>query len=132
MRSVLADAVLLVHLAVAAFILIGLAAVWTYRWHAWAWTRNVRLRLLHAAAIGVVAIETLLGVRCPLTFWEDILRGEASKAGFVQRWASRLLYYDLPESVFAAAYLAAAAATLIAWVKYPPARMHRPPQAPAE
>jgi len=122
MRSVLADIVLVAHLCVAAFIVFGLAALWTYGWHAWGWTRNFRFRLLHVIAIGVVAVESLLGIRCPLTSWEDALRGNTAETGFIQRWASRLLYYDVPEGVFAAVYVATAAATVAAWIKIPPNR----------
>lgn len=125
MRALLADVVLVTHLCLAAFIVLGLVAVWTYGLHAWAWTRNFRFRLVHACAIGVVALESLLGIRCPLTTWEDALRGDAVAAGFVQRWASRILYYDIPETIFAAVYVAAAAATAIAWIRIPPLRKVR-------
>ncbi len=127
MRSVLADIVLVTHLCVAGFIVFGLASVWTYRWHGWGWTRNFRFRLLHAAAIAVVALESVLGIQCPLTSWEDALRGDTSGTGFIQRWVSRLLYYDFPAAVFAIVYLAVAAATLLAWVKLPPRRKASPP-----
>lgn len=122
MRSLLADVVLIAHLCVAGFIVLGLACIWAYRWHGWAWTRNYRFRLLHALAIILVAAESVLGIRCPLTSWEDALRGDASTTGFIQRWASRLLYYDFPQAVFTSVYLAVAAATVLAWIKLPPRR----------
>lgn len=125
MRSVLADIVLVAHLCVATFIVVGLAAIWTYGWHAWGWTRNFRFRMAHATAIGFVALESLLGVRCPLTSWEDALRGNTTETGFIQRWASRLLYYDFPEAVFAGVYLVTAVATLVAWIRIPPSRNGR-------
>lgn len=122
MRALLADLVLVTHLCLAAFIVLGLAAVLTYGRHGWSWTRNFRFRLFHACAIGIVALESLLGIRCPLTVWEDALRANAGNAGFIQRWLSRLLYYDFPEAVFGAVYVTAAVFTAIAWIRVPPVR----------
>lgn len=127
MRSHLADIVLLVHLAIAMFIVGGLVAVCTYAWHSWRWTRGFRFRLLHALAIGIVAVESMLGLQCPLTVWEDALRGLHSDAGFIQRWAGHLLFYDLPPTVFMMAYIGAALLTAIAWIKVPPQRRAKPP-----
>jgi len=129
MRALLADVILITHLCVAGFIVLGLASIWTHRWHGWAWTRNFRFRLIHAAAIVIVALESVLGIACPLTVWEDALRGETSGSGFIQRWASRLLYYDFSPAVFTTIYLAVAAATLLAWIRFPP-RREGSPQAP--
>jgi hypothetical protein len=42
-----------------------------------AWFRN-----LHLAAIAFVVAESILGVVCPLTAWEDALRGQRTDAGF--------------------------------------------------
>ena len=78
--------------------------------------RNRAFRIAHLAAIVFVAVETLLGFTCPLTLWEDVLRttgrGERS---FIGRWLAWLLYYDLPEWVFATAYGAFALAVVWAW-----------------
>ena len=55
-------------------------------------------------------VESLVGMLCPLTVWEDVLRQAGGpEASFIQRWVSRLLYYDLPESVFAIVYVVFAA-----------------------
>jgi hypothetical protein len=114
--------VLTVHLCVAAFIVIGLAAIVSFRIHRWRWTRNLRFRALHLLAVGIVALESTLGIACPLTVWEDALRGTDPEQGFIQRWVHRLLFYDLPAWVFTTAYLAVAAATIAAWVMIPPQR----------
>ena len=70
----LADLILLVHFALAAFIVLGLPMVWLGAWLDWRWTRRPGLRYAHAAAILVVAAEALAGSACPLTVWEDALR----------------------------------------------------------
>ena len=60
-----------------------------------------------------IAAEALLGFACPLTIWEDLLRGGARPESFVGRWVYRLLYYNAPEWVFTTLYAAWAAATLL-------------------
>ena len=122
----LADFLLVAHFSIAAFIVLGLILVWTgaaFGTNAgWAWVRNPWFRYLHLAAIVFVAAETLLGVACPLTLWEDLLRGGARPETFVGRWVYRLLYYEAPAWVFASAYAAWAAATLLTLRLVPPRR----------
>jgi len=43
-----------------------------------------------------------------------------SKPSFVGRWVARLLYYDFPEWMFAAAYTVFALAVALAWRLVPP------------
>jgi Domain of unknown function DUF29 len=41
--------------------------------------------------MGFVAFEAVIGMICPLTLWEDVLRsGRAREAGFIERWVGRL------------------------------------------
>jgi Protein of Unknown function (DUF2784) len=108
----LADLILLVHFALAAFIVLGLPLVWMGAWLGWNWVRSRALRYAHAIAILVVAAEALAGSVCPLTRWEDALRASADGRSFIGRWFARLLYYDFPEWAFTLAYVLYAAATL--------------------
>ena len=117
----MADALLVVHFLIAGFIVAGLILVWIGALAGWAWIRNPWFRYLHLAAIVFVAAEALSGYACPLTFWEDLLRGGARPETFVGRWVYRLLYYDAPEWVFTALYSGWAAATLIT-LRFVPAR----------
>lgn len=119
MRSLIADIVLVLHFGIAAWIVLGLGALWVGGWRGWLWTRRPIVRGLHASAIAIVAAQSVFGIRCPLTVWEDALRGVQSDASFVQRWVGRLLYFDLPEYVFTTTYLGAVAATALAWWVYP-------------
>jgi uncharacterized protein DUF2784 len=121
----LADLILLVHFALAAFIAFGLPLVWLGAWLGWNWVRGRAFRYTHAAAILVVAGEALAGSVCPLTRWEDALRASAEGRSFVGRWFARLLYYDFPEWVFALAYCLYALATLATLRLVPPRRPHR-------
>jgi len=122
MLGIMADVLLVVHFALAAFIVAGLVLTWLGAALGWAWIRNRWFRYAHLAAIVFVAAEALLGVACPLTVWEDFLRGSVQAESFVGRWVRRLLYYDAPAWVFTAAYVAWAAATLVTLKLVPPRR----------
>ena len=109
-QLLLADAVLVIHFAFVAFVVAGFLAVWVGRIAGWNFVRNFWFRLAHLAAIGVVAVESLAGVVCPLTTWENDLRlaagGGAGYAGsFVQHWIHRLMFFEASEGVFTAAYV---------------------------
>lgn len=116
----LADVLLVVHFAVAAFIVAGLILVWLGAALGWGWVRNRWFRYLHLGAIAFVAAEALLGIACPLTVWEDLLRGDVRPESFVARWVHRFLYYRAPEWVFTAAYVAWTLATLATLRLVPP------------
>jgi hypothetical protein len=118
----MADALLVVHFAIAAFIVAGLVLVWLGAALGWRWVRNPWFRYAHLAAIALVAAEALLGIACPLTVWEDLLRGNLQAGSFVGRWVRRLLYYQAPPWVFTASYVAWAAATLLTLRFVPPRR----------
>jgi len=118
----MADAILVVHFLIAGFIVAGLVAVWLGAALGWHWVRNPWFRYLHLAAIALVAGEAVLGIACPLTVWEDLLRGGARAESFVGRWVRALLFYQAPEWVFTAAYIAWTLATLATLRLVPPRR----------
>jgi len=116
----LADAVLVVHVLFVLFVVGGFALILAGAGR-WSWIRNRTFRVLHVAAIVFVAVETVLGITCPLTSWEDTLRATGrEERSFIGRWLAWLLYYDLPEWVFATAYCAFALAVVWAWRAIPP------------
>ncbi|GAO35336.1 membrane protein [Sulfuricella sp. T08] len=111
--ALLADAVLIVHFLFVLFVVGGLLAIWTGAALGWAWVRDIRFRLAHLAAILFVMTESLVGMACPLTVWEDFLRKTGSDgASFMQHWVGRLIFYDLPEWAFTLAYVLFALAVL--------------------
>ena len=117
-----ADALLVIHFLIAAFIVGGLPLTWLGAALGWRWVRNPGFRYLHLGAIAFVALEALAGIACPLTVWEDLLRGGLQPQSFVGRWVYALLYYRAPEWVFTAAYLLWAAATALTLWAVPPRR----------
>lgn len=121
MASLLADAVLVIHFLFVLFVVAGFAYVLAGSACGWRAARNRTFRVLHLAAIVFVAVESLAGIVCPLTNWEDTLRASGGgNASFIGRWVARLLYYDFPEWVFTTAYTAFALAVAAAWRLFPP------------
>lgn len=118
----MADGLLGFHFLVAAFIVATLPLVWLGAALRWRWVRDPCLRYAHLAAILFVTVEALAGIACPLTIWEDFLRGGARAESFVGRWLHAWLYYDVPEWIFACTYVAWAAATLLTLRAVPPRR----------
>ena len=122
MSTLAADAVLLVHFAFVLFVTGGLVSIWIGALLHWPFVRNRTFRALHLAAICFVAAEAVAGVACPLTVWEDALRGQHNELGFVARWVRSALFYELPEAVFTAGYLIFAAAVALTLWLIPPAK----------
>lgn len=104
--QLLADTVLAIHFLFVLFVVGGLLATWLGAALGWGWVRNPRFRIAHLVAILFVTAESLIGVACPLTVWENLLRKASPyESSFMQHWVGRLLYYDLPEWVFTLAYV---------------------------
>jgi len=122
MNPFLADIVLIVHFLFVAFVVGGLALIWVGAASGWAWVRNFWFRVAHLAAIVFVAGEALVGVWCPLTVWEDALRGVRGEKSFVARWIHRLMFYDFPGWVFTTAYVSFALVVIVTLVWLPPRR----------
>ncbi len=126
MSGVLADTVLVLHAAFVAFIVGGLLAIWIGAALHWRWVRRFWFRLIHLVAMAAVAAESLLGIMCPLTVWEDALRGTHENSVFVQRWLHRILFYEFPSEVFVGLYLLFLVAIALTWWRVPPARPAAP------
>jgi hypothetical protein len=122
----LADAIVVVHLFIVSFIIGGVPLVYIRLALRWRWVRHWPWRVAHLAAILFVAGESLFGLPCPLTVWEDTLRGQHPAGGFIERWTHRVMFYDAPTWVFTAAYLGFAGVVLITWIAVPPTRPESP------
>jgi len=111
----LADLILLLHLAIVLFNTLGLVLVWIGAALRWQWVRIFALRVTQLILMGYIALQAVVGQVCPLTLLEDALRGTADERGFIARWASALLYWNAPPWVFAAGYVAWFALMLLTW-----------------
>lgn len=85
----IANLILIVHIGYIGFVVVGLLLIVVGWWFKWSWIRNFWFRFLHLVAIGVVVLETVFGIRCPLTDWEDDYR----KAG-----GQPILYFDMNDN----------------------------------
>ena len=114
-----ADAILVLHVAFVAFVLIGLLCIVAGGLRSWDWVRNPWFRLVHLGAIAVVVGQSWLGRICPLTTWEMMLRERGGQTTyettFISYWLQRVLYYDAPMWVFALCYTAFAILVALCW-----------------
>ena len=123
---IFADALLILHTILVAFVILGLVATFAGYFLNWRWVRNFWFRLSHLAVIAVVVLQSWLGVLCPLTSWEMALRAKAGEAGyegsFIQHWLQSILYYSAPDWVFSLAYTVFGALVLASWFVVRPER----------
>jgi hypothetical protein len=118
----LADAILIVHAAFVIFVVAALPAIWIGAALGRRFAFNPWFRGAHLAAIAFVVAESVLGFMCPLTIWEDALRGNATGEGFIQRWLHAWLYWNWPGWVFTTVYAAFGALVAWTWWRFPPRR----------
>ena len=123
---IFADALLILHTMLVVFVILGLVATFAGYFCQWRWVRNFWFRLSHLIVIGVVVLQSWLGVLCPLTSWEMALRAKAGEAGyegsFIQHWLQSILYYSAPDWVFILAYTVFGALVLASWFVVRPER----------
>ncbi|WP_375192287.1 DUF2784 domain-containing protein [Marinobacter sp.] len=123
---IFADALLILHTLLVAFVILGLVATFVGYFRGWQWVRNVWFRMAHLLVIAVVVLQAWLGVVCPLTSWEMALRAKAGQAGyegsFIQHWLQSILYYSAPDWVFILTYTVFGALILASWFVVKPGR----------
>jgi len=114
--AALADAIVALHFAVVAFVLVGEGLILLGGWRGWRWVGNRWLRATHLALIAFIAGQAALDRICPLTLWEAGLRHRAGEpvesAGFIARWLHELVFVDVPQPVLNVCYVAFAALVL--------------------
>jgi hypothetical protein len=132
----IADLLVIVHTAYVAFVVFGLVVIWIGLARGWGWIRNPWFRILHLIAIGIVGIEAVFDVECPVTVWERDLREAAgqtpSEMSFVGRMLDGLLFYEnVPGWVFNVLHISFAVLVLLTFVLAPP-RLRQCKHPPAE
>ncbi len=78
------ELVLIVHFLVILFFLLGfvLGLIWNVRW----------FRLAHFWILAAVSLLMVLGIPCPLTVLEEMLRGDSYQGSFIATWLNRIIY----------------------------------------
>lgn len=114
-----ADLMLFIHALFVAFVVFSLLFIIAGKLLSWSWVLNPWFRIFHLIAIGIVVLQSWLGVICPLTIWEMQFRQKAGDAhyegAFVAHWIEELLYYQAPPWVFIAAYTLFGSLVVISW-----------------
>jgi hypothetical protein len=130
MYPLLADMVLLAHLAVVIFVVGGQVAIVAGNLWNWSWVNSYLFRAFHATAIGIVVLQAWLGQDCPLTVLESWLRRQADAAGyvggFIEHWVHQVLFYQAPTWVFTAVYSLFGVIVAATWWYFPPRRSSAP------
>src|SRR5215216_1255065 len=74
MYGFLADLMVAVHVGYVGYVVVGQLLIWLGWALGWKWVRNFWFRATHLLAIGIVAYEEVMGIRCPLSVWEEHFR----------------------------------------------------------
>ena len=124
-HALLADAVLVLHLAFVLFVIFGLLLTWIGYFAGWKFVRNPWFRGAHLLAMAVVVAESLFGVICPLTKWEMALRVKAGEdpayaGSFVQHWVHRVMFFEISERTFTLIYVIFFVLIVLSLVVVPP------------
>ncbi|MDH5219462.1 MAG: DUF2784 domain-containing protein [Gammaproteobacteria bacterium] len=124
-----ADALLIVHLAFVAFVVIGLLLIVLGGIRKWNWVRNRWFRVLHLLSILIVVLQSWFGLMCPLTSWETSLRehaGDSTYSGdFIAHWVEKILFYQFSPWVFGVCYTVFGFVVLFAWFYVRPNRYYK-------
>jgi len=110
MYAALADLIVIFHFLYVCFAVGGEVLILLGGILKWRWVRNLPLRIVHLAAVALVAVEALVGVLCPLTEWEYRLRRMAGQyveeeIPFIPRLVRKIIFYEFPEWVFTTVYI---------------------------
>ncbi len=100
-----ADLVLIVHFCYVLFVVGGLPLIWFGAWRNWSFVTSFWFRYSHLAAILFVVAESLFGVVCPLTAWENALRQVEDDSSFIQRWLHQIMFYNVSEHILTTIYI---------------------------
>ena len=115
-----ADLILIIHFCIVLFVVFGLVALPIGCLKNYNWTRNIKFRGFHILLMGFITFETILGITCPLTILENILRQIEYQQSFVSYWLSHFIYWDLPAYFFVTLYSVCFFWSLIFWRVCPP------------
>ena len=125
----LADLLVAIHTAYVAFVILGMAAILAGAIFRWSWVRNPWFRWGHLLAIVIVGLEAVLGITCPLTEWENVLRilagQEASGTSFIGRCLHGTIFVNISEGVLAGCHIGFALLVLTTFCFVPPRRFGR-------
>lgn len=114
-----ADVILFLHVFVVVFNVLGLILILLGYILKWSWVRNPWFRVVHIVVIGIVIIQSWVGVVCPFTNLEMALRSKAGETvysgTFISHWLESILYYQASPWVFVFIYTVFGAFVIASW-----------------
>ena len=120
----LADLIVVVHLAIVRFVILGQVAVLVGWPLGWSFVRNLWFRVVHLGVMLFVAAQSAWDMICPLTTWEVDLRREAGgvgyEGGFIEHYLRDLLYAEAPFETLNIIYILFTAVVVLSLVFVPP------------
>lgn len=127
--SLAADIILIIHFLFVLFVVLSLLLIFIGKFRKWRWVKNFWFRVSHLAAIGIVVLQSWLGIVCPLTTWEMELRQKAEEVvyqeSFIAYWLNKILYYQAPWWVFVVIYTLFGSLVICSWFWVKPKRLKR-------
>jgi len=122
---IFADIVLAIHFCVVLFIVSGLILIPTGYWLSWDWIGLRKYRIAHLGMMILITLETLCGVTCPLTSFENYLRGIDQSKSFLGYWLGKIIYWELPSLFFIILYCVVLGLIILMWRLFPPVNINR-------
>lgn len=119
-----ADAMMFLHFAFTAFVIVGPILVFLGRRNRWDWVHGFWFRSLHLGSIIFVLGESLLAIECPLTVWEHWFRRQAgqdvTQTEFISHWTEQWFGFRTPPWTLTVVFTCFATFVLWTWWKVPP------------
>ena len=115
-----ADIILIIHFLIVIFIAFGFFLIPIGYKLNWVWVQNLKLRICHCGMMIFVTLETLLGITCPLTIFENNLRNINHSKSFISYWIDQIIYWNLPSQFFMILYCCTLVWTFLLWKLFPP------------
>ena len=100
MKIIFAEIVLIIHFIIFLFICLGFILIPIGYSLDWNWIKNRIIRLIHISLMGFVTIETIIGVICPLTSIEFLLRDGSKVDSNLSLIIHKIMYWNLPNHYF--------------------------------
>ncbi len=104
-----ADVILLIHFLFVAFVILGFIFIWIGYFTKQKFAKNAKFRICHILVMGIVLCESLIGMICPLTEWENYLRvrggqDQVYETSFMKEWIHKIMFFDFSELTFVIVY----------------------------
>ena len=120
MKILFAEIILIIHFIIFLFICLGFILIPIGYSLDWNWIKNRIIRLIHISLMGFVTIETIIGVICPLTSIEFLLRDGSKVDSNLTLIIHKIMYWNLPNHYFIVLYIICLTYLVVLWILFKP------------